>query len=91
MNDYDATVALEKALTVGLEVLARWTNSHCFFKARGKIVKINDKSVKVQLTEQIAGVLGNYPVGHVITLPRLGSGTWSVNNRIAPMPTPVPA
>lgn len=82
-------VAFDSSLTVGMKVVARWTNCHRYYSAPATIAKLNGKSVIVTLDAEIrsvnpydraAGERVIYPVGRRITLPRLMGQTWSANN-----------
>ncbi len=74
----------DREMKVGDDVTIYWTNSHRYFKATGKVSKLNEKSVKVSINEEIMGERGVlwYEKGREITVPRFGamSKTWSNNN-----------
>lgn len=73
--DFDA------ALTIGQIVEIRWTNSHHYFHAKAKVVKLNEKSVKAELLVAVGVPPMNYPVGQVISAPRIKNFKgWTCNN-----------
>ncbi len=96
MNTQDATTriathfeAFDRSLKAGSIVEVRWTNSHRYYAARGEVVKINAKSLRVRLLEAVTGVEGDifvYPVGRTIVVPRQYQARWSANNGVFPLP-----
>ena len=63
---------------IGDLVTVRWTNSFNFYKAKGKIIKINDKSYITEIAEKV----GKYPIGWKIKVPKASGSGWSLNNCI---------
>jgi hypothetical protein len=88
MNSKTNPDAFDKSLTVGMKVIARWTNSGYSYAVPATIAKVNGKSVIVTLDEEVRGpsLLRSdvetviYPIGRRITLPRLWGQCWSANN-----------
>jgi hypothetical protein len=84
-------LSFEESVKVGDFVEVFWTNSGSYFSCPGKIIKVNDKSFRVQIDRDIpdwySGKLA-YGKGHAIKAPKYsfspGCG-WSFNNRIAPL------
>jgi len=77
--------AFDKALAVGQEVEARWTWSHGYYAAKARIVKINKRSVRVELLEDVCSVFSrevSWPKGRELRMPRFMAGEWSVNNGV---------
>lgn len=68
----------DRTLTPDTPVIARWTNCGNFYTAPATVTKVNAKSVRVAISEAIAG----YPAGHSIICPRPIARTWSWNNCI---------
>lgn len=82
----------EGSLKVGDKVVVRWTSSSRRFVGSAIVRKINEKSIKVALTEEVKiySIYGNsfYPVGRVITVPLFATSTlgrWSANNSVSPV------
>ena len=86
MTDLGAVFQFEDRLTEGDVVEARWTNSHRYFTARADVVRINARTVRVVLAEDV----GPYPVGHEIVCERVtqllsqSGPRWSINNGVFP-------
>lgn len=62
-------------LALGQELSISWTSCGALYRARGPVVKINRKSIKVKLSEAISG----YPVGFQVHIDIPGSnlnGAW---------------
>lgn len=82
--------AFERSLKPGDEVLARWTSSGGGYRGRSRVVKINEKSFRVELLEQVSG----YPLGHLLTIPKFMGTGWGQSNRVGSLTTittkPVP-
>lgn len=73
--DFDAD------LKVGDEIEARWTNSFRLWSGKATIVKLNAKSIRVRLTDNVGDPRRHYPAGREITLPRISDlKRWSQNN-----------
>lgn len=81
-EEFKSLVDEDRRLALGLDVTVYWTNSNRYFRARGKVSKLNEKSVKVRLEEHVGkDFFGGYPVGHQITVPRiLAIERWTANN-----------
>lgn len=70
----------EKVIAVGDEVMAYWTaGSFGHWSSKAKIVKINKKSVRVELMDDVKGFKGemHYPKGWKITVPCWMNQTWA--------------
>lgn len=80
MEETRAVVQFEDALKAGDEVEARWTNSYSAFRARARVVRVNRKSVRIELLAAPDG----YRVGQAFSVPRFVELGWSANNRVAP-------
>lgn len=67
-----------------------WTNSGRYLRGKGKITKINEKTIRVRLEEHVATEhFGGYPVGQVIIAPRIMNiDRWSMNNCVRALPSP---
>lgn len=73
----------DQSLAIGKQVEVRWTNSHFMIKCIATVVKINNKSVAVVLDKEVKiENFGTWPIGHRISVPRVGSKGWSVNNGV---------
>lgn len=81
-DEFKKLIEEDRSLTLGLDVTVFWTNSNRYFRARGKVSKLNEKSVKVRLEEAVGqDFFGGYPVGHQITVPRIMAiERWTCNN-----------
>lgn len=66
---------------VGDRVRIKWTNNNKYWSGKGKINKINEKSIKVKLLEKE----GDCPSGTIITVPTTLSKRWSRNNTVLPL------
>ncbi len=81
-NPVKDLLAFDRNLQEGQMARARWTNSHNYYEAVGRIVKINPKSVRMVLTE----VAPPYPSGFTVSVPRVRNYTqWTPNNGINPV------
>ena len=78
-NAFSATLAFERTLTPGMPVEARWTNSNCAYRAAARVVRVNEKSVRVEITDP-----ASYLYGRSIPVPLVMADTWSVNNCVVP-------
>lgn len=76
MNLYD----FDRAVNVGDEVEARWTNNHSAYRARGTVEKVNKMTLRVRITDA-----DNYLHGRSAVIERVGSQSWSDNNCVAPV------
>jgi hypothetical protein len=54
---------------VGMTGRVRWSNCGYRYSARGKIVKVNAKTIKVAIDEAVPTGCGEYEIGFVVTLP----------------------
>ena len=71
---------------VGDRVSIKWTNNNKNWSAKGRINKINKKSIKVELLEKSNCIEGSYyPSGTIITVPTTLSSRWSRNNTVLPL------
>ena len=90
----------DKGLAVGQFAEVRWTNSHNAYRAVGKVVKVNAKSVVVALSDAIYAPKYDkamhafepgemvYEAGRTIAVPRCILSTmqrWSFNNCVMPV------
>lgn len=57
-------------ITEGQRVNVRWTNIGFILKATGKIVKINAKSVRIELEHDVCREEFTWKAGQVLTMPR---------------------
>ena len=86
MTDLGAVFQFEDRLTEGDVVEARWTNSHRYFTARATVKRVNAKTVRVTLAEEMSP----YPEGHEIVCERVtqllsqSGPRWSINNGVFP-------
>lgn len=82
-------LAHESTLKPGDECVARWTNSYSAHQGRVKVVRVNEKSVQVELLENVPTRLDpkhGYPKGHKLSIPRfLDMRRWSEHNRLFPL------
>jgi hypothetical protein len=85
-NNYRNLIAEDASLTVGAEVTVHWTSSFRYMQAPGRVVKVNAKSVRVEISEDVATYWGGketvgWPKGTEIIVPRLSDyRKWSHNN-----------
>lgn len=85
-TDFRNLVNEDAALAVGVEVTVFWTSSHDHMQARGRIVKVNAKSVRVAIDTDVMTYWGGkqvvgWPKGTEIIAPRLGDyRKWSQSN-----------
>ncbi len=88
--DFIGLVRQDKYLEVGMKVTVRWTAQGDHFSEPGKIVKLNTKSLRVALTDDVleydpyeedtGRVL--YTKGCEIRVPRILSSEWGWGNRV---------
>jgi hypothetical protein len=79
VTKFHETLAIDSPVTV------RWTNCGYYMEGAGRITKLNEKSVRVVLTESVVAGHGNYPAGQELRLPRkVTSREWSWNNGVFP-------
>ena len=79
-----AACRVDAALEIGMVVTVRWTNSGMGYQGQGRVVKINQKSVRVALLADVAGNTGGWQAGNTIQVPRVGCGGSSPENGIFP-------
>jgi hypothetical protein len=84
-------VRQDKYLEVGMKVSVRWTAQGDHFSESGEIVKLNTKSLRVALTDDVLEYdsyeedgVGRvlYTKGCEIRVPRILSGEWGWGNRV---------
>lgn len=93
-------MAFDKTIAVGMSAEVRWTNNFNAYRAAGKVVKVNAKSVRVALNDAIyapeydkaSGTFSKgalmYEAGREIAVPRCVLSTmdrWSFNNGVFPL------
>lgn len=85
-DDLREQIRLEIDLRDGDPVLVRWTSGGSYYRAHAAVVRVNDASIRVRLTERA----GPYPLGHDIVVPRILSRDrdsmprrWSANNCVS--------
>lgn len=87
-NQWIAThLKWEREVKVGDAVCVKWTNSHHHLGGIGQIVRINDKSFSVELTEDVksGGVL-SWKKGQKINTPKsTTAGRFSLSNGVFPI------
>ena len=78
---FEKSFADDKRVAVGMPARVFWTSSGNGYVGVGRIAKVNDQSVLVELTEAVS----SYPHGHKIKVPRCKMGScihqWTNNNR----------
>ena len=90
-NDFRNLVNEDQWLSVGAEVTVYWTSSFRHMQARGTVVKVNAKSVRVEIGEDVTTYWGGketvgWPKGTEIVAPRLGDyRKWSHSNCVRPV------
>lgn len=90
-EEFKAAIDFDKNLQIGQIVEVRWTNSHRYFRAKAEIVKLNEKSLKAKLLEAVGTGMMSYPMGQVISTPRIADFKgWTWNNSTHPY-SPAPA
>lgn len=75
-------IEFDAALHVGQIVEARFTNNNRALRFRARILKLNDRTARVEALEH--GVNG-WDAGHVFVIQRFSSKTWSHNNGLYPV------
>jgi len=74
---------IECFYNVGDRVFVKWTNNNKYWFGKGRLHKINEKSIKVELLESSNCIEGKYyKPGLIITVPSTLSYRWSVNNTV---------
>jgi len=82
--DFRELRAWESTLREGDTVLARWTSSYNVYQAKCKIIRINAKSMNVQIIDGME----NYPAGWRLNIPRTtNTSQWSWNRGVFPFDT----
>lgn len=85
-TDFRNLVTEDENLTVGADVVVHWTSSFRYMQAQGRIVKVNAKSVRVAIDEDVMTSWGGketvgWPKGTEIIVPRMGDyRKWSHSN-----------
>ena len=75
---------IECFYNVGDRVFVRWTNNNNYWFGKGRIQKINHKSIKVELLESSNCIDGHYyKSGFIVTVPTTLSKRWSSNNTVS--------
>ena len=85
MTDFKEAMNIDRSLTVGQPVEARWTWCHGYYAANAVIVKVNKKSVRVELLEDVDSMFTRdiaWPKGRELRMPRFMTTEWSVNNGV---------
>lgn len=68
----------------GDRVYVRWTNNNNCWFGKGRIHKINHKSIKIELLESSNCIDGHYyKSGFIVTVPTTLSKRWSPNNTVS--------
>lgn len=92
-NRVRETLDFENTLKQGDECIARWTNSGYCHKGTVRVLRVNEKSIRVELLEEVRTPLDpkhGYPKGQELVLPRFWDfRRWSENNRLVPTPVNV--
>lgn len=70
----------ESQLKIGSVVRAKFTNNNNAYSFQAKVVKINDKSVRVMSNEKIEG----YPLNYTFSIALSNNTTWTHNNGVFP-------
>jgi len=72
----------DRELKVGDKCEVFWTNNHYHYDGDARVVKLNIKTVVVELLEAIS----DYPEGHRIRVPRWADlKLWSLGNSVWPV------
>jgi hypothetical protein len=74
-------ITFDKALEVGQEVEARFTDNHQALRFPARIVALSERTARVESLEE--GVNGQ-PAGHSFVIPRFPAPLWSQNNGLFP-------
>lgn len=83
--EYDRALALDRQLTFGLLVQARWTQTGHAYRGEGEVVRISEQTVTVRLNEQVQASWGQpFRAGFEVLLPRPLSPRWSPSNGAFP-------
>lgn len=83
-NLYDYKTA-DRKLSLGMDVYACWTNDGFHHREKAIVVKLDKKSVTVQL-HRTGGEAKEFPAAKKIELPRFNDQTrWSWRNCVWPM------
>jgi hypothetical protein len=81
--DLESYIEFQDRLQYGDCVLAKWTNSGRFYQTEARVVKVNLRSLRVELLKDYEG----YTKGWVITLAKYPANKWSRNNGVFPLPS----
>lgn len=84
MNDreYSVVINFESSLVPNSPVMAKWTNNGTKYYGMAAVVKVNKKSIRVRLTEDIIP----YRKGREISVPSIDNiQQWTANNRVEPL------
>jgi hypothetical protein len=89
-DEFRSVVGFENGLRIGDPVVIRWTNCGSYYAAKATLSKINAKSFKATLDEEVPCSYGEpYSIGREIKAPRFTWGsclkTWTTNNRVEPV------
>lgn len=78
-DEFKEASDFDKNLVIGQEVVVRWTWCHRYYRGKAKVIKLNQKSLRVELLEDC----GEYKAGNTISVPRFYDiQKWSPNNSV---------
>ena len=87
-NHLKEIIGFEETLKPGDECRALWTNSGYSYQGPVRVVRVNEKSVRVALLARVPGARSEndgYPQGQELVVPRFWDmRRWSAHNRLAP-------
>lgn len=76
----------EGALHEGDTVAVVWRHAGSLYRGEAQVVRVNARSVRVRLTEEVTAVAGTYPAGREIVVPRVANIVrWGPYNRVEPV------
>lgn len=81
MDLLDQTL-FENKLDFLSECIVRWTASGNYYSGRCRVLKINNKSVRVELIEDVQSAMGHFPSGRELIVPMSNDKKWSENNGV---------
>jgi hypothetical protein len=87
-NQFRTVCEFEAGPTVGAAVDVRWRNNGASYRGTGTVAKINGKSFRVKLTQEVAIKIGfgSYPAGYLVWAPRIdNTREWSPAARVEPV------
>jgi len=87
-EQYRTVVDFETTLVIGQPVRVVWTNCGTGYDGIGTVAKINGKSIRVMLSENVPTGQPEYPyaAGREIIVPRIKDYKgWSCRNRVEPV------